>query len=540
MLRALFRKQMLELNQGFFQNKKTGKARSRAGTVLSIVSFALLMIVVLGGMFLYVAYGMCGMIREGLSWLYFLIMGLIAAALGIFGSVFNTYASLYRAKDNDLLLSLPIPVRYILVVRLSGVYLMGLLYSMIVYVPAVVIYYIFEELTVGRVLAPLWYGLLISVFVLILSCILGWVVANINGKLKHKSLVTVFVSLAFMTAYYFVYFRANAFLGELAQNSVKAADVIQSKAKVLYLLGNAATGNPLSVLVTTACVLLLLAVTLVVMGRSFLRIATTPDKIKRVRYQEKTSRVRSIRSALLWKEAARFLASPTYILNCALGTFFMVILGIVMLVKSAWIRQLIGPNVEGMIVLFGESVSFDLIVVIVTAGMCAAVSMNDISIVSVTLEGKNLWIARSLPVTTRQILKSKLELPMLLTGIPAIFCAVCAWIVFGFDLINGVLMCLVMLAYGYLNDTAGLALNLRNPKLNWTSEVAAIKQNFGVVIVIFGGWFLLVLVGALYIFCGEQIGSVGFLTICLIVFGVAAGMLRGWIMRKGAARFEQL
>ena len=35
--------------------------------------------------------------------LYFLIMGMIAIALGTFGSVFNTYSGLYLSKDNDLL-----------------------------------------------------------------------------------------------------------------------------------------------------------------------------------------------------------------------------------------------------------------------------------------------------------------------------------------------------------------------------------------------------------------------------------------------------
>ena len=42
--------------------------------------------------------------------------------MGAFGSVFNTYSSLYLAKDNDLLLSLPIPLRVIISSRLlSGV-----------------------------------------------------------------------------------------------------------------------------------------------------------------------------------------------------------------------------------------------------------------------------------------------------------------------------------------------------------------------------------------------------------------------------------
>ena len=49
-----------------------------------------------------------------MDWLYFTLMGLVAIFLGAFGSVFNTYSSLYLAKDNDLLLSLPIPLRVII------------------------------------------------------------------------------------------------------------------------------------------------------------------------------------------------------------------------------------------------------------------------------------------------------------------------------------------------------------------------------------------------------------------------------------------
>ena len=78
-----------------------------------------------------------------MGWLYFALMGLLAVFLGAFGSVFNTYASLYLAKDNDLLLSMPIPVRTMLLAsRLLGVYLMGLLYSGVVILPAVIVYWV--------------------------------------------------------------------------------------------------------------------------------------------------------------------------------------------------------------------------------------------------------------------------------------------------------------------------------------------------------------------------------------------------------------
>ena len=80
------------------------------------------------------------------------MMSLIAIALGAFGSVFNTYSGLYMSKDNDLLLSLPIPVRSILASRLASVYLLGLMYSAVVIVPAVIVYWVVVPVTFAAVI----------------------------------------------------------------------------------------------------------------------------------------------------------------------------------------------------------------------------------------------------------------------------------------------------------------------------------------------------------------------------------------------------
>ena len=50
-------------------------------------------------------------VDAGFSWLYFAVMGLMAIAVGIIGSVFSTYSTLYLAKDNDMLLAMPIKPR---------------------------------------------------------------------------------------------------------------------------------------------------------------------------------------------------------------------------------------------------------------------------------------------------------------------------------------------------------------------------------------------------------------------------------------------
>ena len=55
----------------------------------------LLMAGILGGIFTLLAVKLCGpLAAAGLDWLYFALTGGIAVLLGVFGSIFNTYAGL--------------------------------------------------------------------------------------------------------------------------------------------------------------------------------------------------------------------------------------------------------------------------------------------------------------------------------------------------------------------------------------------------------------------------------------------------------------
>ena len=163
MLKVLVKKEMAELFRSYFYNAKKNKARSKGATAAYFVLFALLMAGILGGMFAVLAKTLCAPLHAaGVDWLYFAMMGLIAVLLGAFGSVFNTYSTLYLPKDNDLLLSLPIPVSVLMVSRLVTVYLMGLLYSGVVMLPAILVYWIQAAFTMTNLLGGLLLTALIS------------------------------------------------------------------------------------------------------------------------------------------------------------------------------------------------------------------------------------------------------------------------------------------------------------------------------------------------------------------------------------------
>ena len=175
MLKVLLKKQMTEIFRSYFYDPKKNRARSKGATLAYILLFIVLMVGLLGGMFSYLSYSVCGaMAAAGMDWLYFAIMGLLSILLGAFGSVFNTYSGLYLAKDNDLLLSMPIPVKVIMTARLLGVYLMGLMYSGVVILPAVIVYWVMVSASAGVIFGSLLLLLLVSIFVLTLSAALGW------------------------------------------------------------------------------------------------------------------------------------------------------------------------------------------------------------------------------------------------------------------------------------------------------------------------------------------------------------------------------
>ena len=247
MLKVLVKKQLAEVFKGYFYDAKKNRMRSKKAIVGWFIFFIAIMVGLLGGIFTFLAIGMCsGLTQAGVGWLYFLIMGSIGVLLGAFGSVFNSYTGLYLSKDNDLLLSLPIPVRTIIGARLVNVWLMGAMYSVVVLLPAVIVYWIVAGPTPARVICGILLFLIITVFVMILSCILGWVVAKISLRLKHKSITTVLFSLLFVGGYYFCYFKASNLVRDIVQNAETYGSKIRARHTVFICSAGSAkaAGSP--------------------------------------------------------------------------------------------------------------------------------------------------------------------------------------------------------------------------------------------------------------------------------------------------------
>ena len=504
MLKTLIKKQLLELNKSFFIDRKTGKGKSTRSATFSIVLFILLMIFAIGGMFCYMSYSMRPLITYGMSWLYFAIMGATAALFGVFGSVFNTYSSLYDAKDSDLLLSMPIPVRDIMAARLIGVYLMGLMYSGVVVIPAVGVYFITAHPGISGITAVIM-TVMVTVLVLILSCILGWVVAKIAVKLKNKSIITVIVSIAFLGGYYYVYFRANEIITGIVANSAAVAAKVRASAYPLYIFGKAFAGDVLPTIIISLIILALLAATWLIMSRTFLKLVTSSGKTAKTVYKEKTVKQQGTDRALLRREINHFLSSPSYMLNCSLGALFMIAVAVFSLIKSDWFIGVVTRMDEDLL---EYAPTFACLL------LCLLSSMN--------------------------ILTAKLKLHMLFTAVPALICSICFCIALKPELLTAAVMIILPQIFTLLCAVSGLRVNIRMPNLTWSSESGAVKQSLGIMLAMCLGWAYIIVLIAVYLFAVQVLPNVFALIIATAVIAIITAISFARLKRKGVKRFETL
>ena len=532
MLRVLLKKQLAEVFKSYFYDAKKNKMRSKGAIVAWIVFFVVVMVGMLGGMFTVLSLSLCGsMTMVGMGWLYFVLMCGIAILLGAFGSVFNTYAGLYLGKDNDLLLSMPIPVRTILTARLANVYLMGTMYSATVLIPTIVVYWIVAGVTAARVICGVLLFVIVTTIVLLLSCALGWVVAKISLKLKNKSFITVVISLVFIAAYYFFYFKANGFIQNLVANAESYGEKVKGSAYVLYLFGRIGEGDWLATVIFTAVTALLFGLTCWVLSRSFLKIATSSGGTAKVRYTEKTVKGKSAFGALLGKELSRFTSSANYMLNCGLGILLLPVGGVALLIKGRMVCEALDEFLAG----------FPNASAVILCGMFfMAASMNDMATPSVSLEGKSIWIPQSLPVAQKLVLRAKMSVQLILSGAPMLFAAICAAIVLPASVPLKLLVILTALVHTAFSAIAGTVIGLKMPLLNWTNEQAPIKQSGAVMIALFGGWILCIVFIGLYLLFGHRIGAALYLLAWSVLLAAASLILLRWMDTKGAALFASL
>lgn len=488
MLKTLIKKQLAEINRTFFFNTKKNRMRTKGETIGYLIFYIFLMVGVLGGILALYSFLICEPLVEiGFDWLYFTLSGFVAILLAFVCSVFTIYGSVYMAKDNDLLLSLPIPARHIVISRLISVSLWDAIFSIIAFLPTIIVYIVFYGASLGTILGGIVAILVVFAAALLLSCIIGWFVAKIGSRMKSKTFVSVLSVLAFIVIYYVFYAKFVDYISEIASHAAELANTFGGMGSILYRFGDMCLGGGLSTLIYLVITIAFIALSIAVVTFSFNKIVTKTAPEKKVSKEFKTEKAMGSGKAFFMKEVGRLKSSSNYILNCGLGVFLMPGVGILALIKG---RDLLDMGI-------GDDIS--LVIAIACCALMMLASMVDTAAPSVSLEGNTHWISQTLPANGFEMLKAKMNLDWVLKAVPALFCQICVIVVLKPDTTNLIILLLMPQAYFWLTSIVNTMMSVYNANYTWTNEIYPIKQSASVTIALFGGWAIAAVYIGLYL-----------------------------------------
>ena len=469
--------------------------------------------------------------KAGLGWLYFAMFAITDFALMFIGSVFSAKSQLFEAKDNQILLSMPIKPSDILLSRMSVLLIINFVLDIIVALPAGISWLMACPVTAVGTISFIIVVLLLPLLSLSASSLFGWLLSVLTSRIRRKALMTTVFSIAFLAAYFYGVSQMSTGILKLAQNGSKIAAGLRGIAPIYWIGSAIADENMLYLLLSAIIMVVPFIITYFVLSKTFFHTVTTQRGFAKIKYVEKTHKSTGLSTALYRKEAGRLFSSSMYFMNTCLGAIFMIIGGAAVIVFKDKIDM-----VSAMIPQIKEYIS-----TLLTLALCMMAGMSNITAPSVSIEGKSIWIVRSIPASAEDVLKAKLKLHCSIIASVGLVASICVVIATKPDILQSVMCILIPPVFSVFTGIVGLLANLRHPDFNWKDETAAVKNSVAVLINIGITWAVIlaaILIG--YFWLWDLISAGLYLTGLFVAVSIATVLLYRSLMTTGVKLFDEL
>ena len=415
----------------------------------------------------------------------------LAGLTTIMFSVFSVVSVFYLSKDSEYLLSLPLSAKDIMMSKflvslvteyyILVMFILPCLIGVGVGINAGAMYYVF--MSVVFLLLPIIPSAIVALAVLLIS--------RITGILKNKDLfmyISMFLIVAFALAYNFA---VQEFISIDPENigttfgSLEQA--VLPKLQMIFPFYNSASdalinyGNINGIFSLITFVVINFAVLLVVYlvgDKLYLKtlISNSGSKKKHVDMEKVVKcKKRSVVSELLKKEWLIIKRTPSFMLNIVVIIFLMPIIFISSFAVglSSGGADTLGLSPEMVNGYLDNSVAY-LIVLVVCAFFT---SFSVAASTSISREGSNAWVMKAIPVSAFKQVNVKVLFASILDFIGVVIVAIIPVVMFEIPLyyVACVLVPITLLIFilNYFN----IYLDLKKPKIRWSEDVVAVKQN---------------------------------------------------------------
>lgn len=396
--------------------------------------------------------------------------------------VFAAYSCgnhLFGSKDYDLLRSMPISRIELISSKLLSFLALQYFYEIFFLVPAIVFYGVFTSQTVVYYLGGLGMFLVLPMPTVILSALFSVIIGYVSSHFKYKNLVNNIMMMLFIILVFFGSFMIQSLVG----SSVDVSGIIHNMQIYLPFSGLMVKGMLEGSVISYLFGLLCNVVPFVLFVIFFAKRFTDINNRLRKSYREKNFKLTEIKQvssfhALFMKEIRRYFSCGIYVMNTAFGPVIMLI-GTIIAVF----------NKEGLIEILSELPSELTSQLSVALAICLIflIMMSCTTNSSISLEGRHLWIVKSLPVSCEEIFVSKIAVNLAILVPASMLSVILLSFLFSLNIFEALLLLVLCLSASLFTSCFGLIINLNFPRFDWVSETVVVKQSMSTMISIFGG-----------------------------------------------------
>lgn len=505
-----------------------GQKKAFGGKGGGYVTFMVIIAVILAAVVAAFSFSMMMVLQPlGLADLMPALMMAAASVATMITTIYKVNGLLFGFRDYDMLMSLPIKTGTVITSRLMILYLYNMVFCLLLLVPSGIVYAVVAQPPAGFYPVSIICLLLIPLVPVIIATVIGTLIAFIASHFKRKSGASVILFVAFFLLW--MLFCMN--METIVHNFADIGPVLMATVSRIYPLvtfyTQAVCHLDMGAFALFAGISIgAFAAFVAIVGKNFKRLNSTITANRTTsNYKMQALKQSSPRKALFQKELKRFTSSPAYMMNAGIGSILLLVGGVIILIVGA------GDTMEMLGYGGMQGIAADA----APLAMTFCVGMTITTACSISLEGHSFWIIKSLPVGTKDILFSKRMLNYALIVPTVLISGVMVCIALQPALLQGLMIFLTPLAFGFFITVLGQRLNLSFPNFKWDSEVMVIKRGAPVMVCV----FLTIGVAFVPFFLIAFIGPV---ILYAVTAGVAVAGLLIWhnLRTKGVRDFDAL
>ena len=409
-------------------------------------------------------------------------------------SLIKVGPTLYERGDLEILGALPLRSSVLVAARFFTLYQGAFGLTVGTALPAGLIWLIMEGKGAEHLLLLLTGLPFMPLLPLTAACILGAVIMAVSAGMRHTRLfvqiLTLSLTLLLVCGFLALSFGGGASapgtLGILLETAVLWMERLYPPA-TLYVAG-VAEGNPAAFLCFIGLSAGIFAAFVILVQRKFRKICgILQERHTAVRFQLGPQRSASLLSAMYRKELRRYFSSNVYVTNTLIAWL--------MLLAASAVCMFFGPERTMGLILQGMELTAregalsgperQVPCLLALFGV-----MGNTTAVSLSMEGKKLWIVQTLPMPMRVLGLAKV-LVYLTMAVPSILLSCLLLALGGWE--TGIMTAAEPLCHVLFSAAFGLWMNRKLPNLGWNSEAEAVKRGGSLFLTMLAGMFTVLL-----------------------------------------------